>query len=91
MATSAQMLAAGIALVSDTFVLIYSAMIGSKIFDPLLHWYYSVPYSSAPPLDPGMITWIFPVYYGMLLCIWFALLAMVYLMSINRVEYPYGG
>jgi hypothetical protein len=89
MATSAQMMAAGLALVVDTFLLIYSAFIGDKVFQPLLKWYYSFQYSSPPVIDPGIITWVFPVYYGMLVCMWFALLFVLYWVTVNRTIYQY--
>jgi hypothetical protein len=91
MATSAQMLMAGLAFIVDTVVLIISAIWGSAIIKPLMTWYYSFQYTSAPPIDPGMIWWIWPVYYFMLILMWFALLYALYSMSISRVDYPYGG
>jgi len=90
MASSSTMLLAGLAFITDTVVLLISAIWGSAVFKPLLTWYYSFNYTSAPPLDPGIIWWVFPVYYGMLIAMWFALLASLYLMSIQRVDYPYG-
>lgn len=90
MATGAQMMVAGIALITDTFLLIYSAFIGDKVFQPLLKWYYSFQYTSQPPIDPGIITWAFPVYYGMLLCMWFALVFVLYWVTVNTATYQYG-
>lgn len=90
MATSSQMLMAGLAFIVNTFMLIYSALIGDKIFQPLLTWYYSYQYDKTPVIDPGIITWIFPVYYGMLICMWFALLFSLYYLSVNRVANQWG-
>ena len=90
MASSSTMLLAGLAFITDTVVLLISAIWGSVVFKPLMTWYYSFNYTSAPPLDPGIIWWIFPVYYGMLIAMWFALLVSLYLMSIQRVDYTYG-
>lgn len=90
MATSAQMLLAGLAFITDTVILIVSAIWGSAVFKPLLTWYYSFQYSTAPPIDPGIIWWVFPVYYTMLIAMWFALLYSLYAMSIQRVDYGYG-
>jgi hypothetical protein len=85
MASSAQMLLAGIAFMMDTVVLIVSAIFGDAVFKPLLAWYYSFQYASPPVIDPGIITWIFPVYFLMLLLMWFSLLLSLYLMSIRDV------
>ena len=90
MANSGQMLLAGLAFITDTVVLIISAIWGSAIIKPLLVWYYSFDYGTAPPLDPGIIWWVFPVYYGMLIAMWIALLISLYYMSIYRVDYQQG-
>lgn len=90
MATSAQMLLAGIAFIMDTVVLIVSAIFGDAVFKPLTAWYYSFQYATPPAIDPGIITWIFPVYFLMLILIWFALLLSLYLMVVRDVSYPGG-
>lgn len=90
MASSGQMLLAGLAFITDTVVLIISAIWGSAVIKPLLVWYYSFNYVKAPPLDPGIIWWVFPVYYGMLIAMWIALLISLYYMSISDVTYQQG-
>ena len=91
MATSAQMMLAGLALIVDTVVLIVSAIWGSAVLKPILTWYYSFNYSSPPVIDPGIIWWVFPVYYTMLIGMWIALVVSLYLMVIQRVDYGYEG
>ena len=88
MATSGQMMLAGIAWTVCTFTIIVSAIWGVAVFKPLLQWYYSVPYVKPPPLDPGMVTWIPSLYYAVLLGMWFALLAALIFMVYNRRAYP---
>ena len=90
MASSSQMLLSGLAFIVNTLVLIISAIWGSAVFQPLLTWYYSFEYVSTPPIDPGMIWWVFPAYYGMLIAMWFALLYSLYSMTVSRVDYGYG-
>ena len=90
MATSAQMLLAGIAFIVDTVVLIVSAIFGDAVFKPLLIWYYSFQYSSPPVIDPGIVTWMPVIYFGMLIIIWFTLLLSMYLMVVRDVTYPGG-
>ena len=90
MASSSTMLSAGIADVGCTFTLIYFAYIGDKILQPLLSWYFSIQYSSAPAIDPGVITWVYPIYYGMLLGMWFALQFAMYFVVISKIDYGYG-
>ena len=91
MATNAQMLRAGLAFVSNTFALMYAVMIFDDIFRPLLRWYYSFQYTATPPINPGIVSWFFPVYYGMLLCMLLALVYCLLSMAVNKVTYPYGG
>ena len=91
MASSSQMLLAGIAYVLCTFTLIWCAFIGDRVFQPIMKWYYSFQYGVNPPLDPGMMTWIFPVYYALLLIMWIALTFALISIIMNRVVYPYQG
>jgi hypothetical protein len=84
------MLLAGLAFIVDTVVLLISAIWGDAVFKPLLTWYYSFNYTTTPPLDPGIIWWVPTVYYGMLICMWLALLYSLYAMSIYKVDYQYG-
>lgn len=84
------MMAGGIALLVDTFLLIYSAFMGDKIFRPIYTWYFSFPYGSNPPIDPGIITWVPTIYYSMLILMWFGLVFSLFYLSLNRVIYPYG-
>jgi hypothetical protein len=87
MATSSQMLLAGIAFFVNTFAIIVSAIWGGAIWKPIMTWYYSVPYMKTPPLDPGIVTWIPTLYFALLGAVWFALLAALVYMVMNRVEY----
>ena len=90
MASSGAMMLAGLAFVTDTVVLIISAIWGSAVIKPLMTWYYSFNYGTTPALDPGIIWWIWPVYYSMLILMWIALLISLYYMSIVRVNYQQG-
>jgi hypothetical protein len=87
MATSSQMLLGGIAFFVCTFTIAVSAIWGGAIWVPIMVWYYSVPYSKAPPIDPGIVTWIPSLYFAVLVAIWFALLAALVYMVMNRREY----
>jgi hypothetical protein len=91
MAVSARMLLAGLAFMTDTVVLVISAIWADAVFKPLLTWYYSFQYVTTPVIDPGIIWWVFPVYFSMLICMWFALLYSLYALSIQNVNYQYGG
>ena len=84
MATTAQMIAAGIAFIANTVVLIYAAFIGDQTFQPIVRWVYSFQYGREPPFDPGMLTWVFPLFFMMLIGMWFALLFSLYYMSISK-------
>ena len=90
MASSSQMLLAGIAYVLCTFTLIWCAFIGDRVFQPIMKWYYSFQYQSPPVIDPGIVTWMPVIYFGMLIIIWFALLLSLYLMVVRDVTYPGG-
>lgn len=89
MATSGQMLLAGAAFIVNTFVLIVSAVWGGAVWKIIMTWYYSVPYSKTPPIDPGIVTWIPTLYYSLLLVMWFALLGAIVFMVINSHYYGY--
>jgi hypothetical protein len=91
MASSAQVLAAGIAFIGCTFTLIVSAYLGDMIFHPIFSWMNSFQYSSAPPLDPGMMSWIPRLYFGLLILMWLALLFALASMAMNKVTYQYPG
>jgi hypothetical protein len=82
---------AGIAYAVCTFTLIWCAYIGDKIFKPILTWYYSFQYPTTPPIDPGMMTWVFPMYYGLLVVMWLALTYAMLSVVMSKVTYPYGG
>ena len=90
MATTSEMIAAGVADFGGTLILIYMAFLGSKIFTPLLTWYYSFQYSRAPPIDPGTMTWTYPLFYAMILGMWIAMQIALYLLIMNRRSYGYG-
>ena len=91
MARSNAMIALGIGVVLDTALLIYSAFIGDKIFQPIYHWVYSFKYTSAPPIDPGQIVWFPAMYFGMLIGMWFAMVFVMFLISINDQTNAYVG
>lgn len=90
MASTATMILAGIAYAVCTFTLIWCAFIGDRIFQPLMKWYYSFNYGTQPPLDPGMLNWIWPAYYGVLILMWLALTYALYSVVVSRVTYQYG-
>jgi hypothetical protein len=92
MATTSQMILAGIAYAVCTFTLIWCAFIGDRIFQPIMKWYYSFNYNGVqPPLDPGMMTWIFPAYYALLILMWIGLTYAVISVIMNKLTYQYGG
>jgi hypothetical protein len=90
MATTAQMIAGGIAFVVNTVLLAYFAYVGDKVFQPILKWYYSFQYPSAPPFDPGLITWCYGIFFVMLIAMWFGLLFAFYQVAISKATYGYG-
>jgi len=89
MTSSARMLMAGLALVVDTVIIIISAIWSDMIFRPLYAATMGFQYGSKPPLDPGMTLVIPGIYFGMLLCMWFALLYCVYMESIRNEGMPH--
>ena len=83
-----RMAMAGIAFIVNTVALILFAAIGDKVFTPLMTWYYGFHWNITF-FNPGIVTWIFPVFYGMLLVLWFVLLYCVVSMIIQKEAYPY--
>ena len=91
MASTGQMIGAGIADLVCTFTLIYFAFLGSRIFTPIIDWAFSIQYASAPVINPGLVNWAYPMYYGLLVCIWIAIQVALFFMVINRETYQYPG
>jgi hypothetical protein len=91
MASSNKMIALGIGIVMDILLLIYSAYIGDKIFQPIFHWVYSFKYTSTPIIDPGILTWIPAVYFGMLIAMLIAMIFVAFLIAISDQTNQYGG
>lgn len=87
MASTVRMLAAGLSLVGNTFALIIFALGGGAVFTQIESWYSSWHYASAPPIDPSMIQWAFPVFYGMLLTLEVVLIAAVYMTIVSKKTY----
>ena len=90
MATSGQMLSAGIADVAITFILIVMALVGDKILTPIISWEMGFKYSSTPAIDPGIIGSAFPMYYAMLFLIWLAVQVALWFLVVNREVNQYG-
>lgn len=90
MAASSKMIACGIGVVLDIFVLIVFAYAGDKIFQPLEHWLYSFKYTSTPLLDPGLISWVPSMFFGMLIGCLIALLFVMWLISVSEQVNQYG-
>lgn len=91
MATTSQMIAAGIADLVCTLTLIYFAFLGSRIFTPFLDWAFSFKYLKEPLINPGLINWAFPMYYGLLIAIWITIQVAMFFLVINREIYTYPG
>jgi hypothetical protein len=91
MTSSPRMLLTGIAFLVNTVVLVISAVFFDPVWSGLTYAIYGIKYSKAPVIDPGITVFIPGLYFGMLLCMWFALLYCVYMESIRREDYPYGG
>jgi hypothetical protein len=84
------MIALGVGIVMDILLLIYSAYLGDKIFQPIFHWVYSFKYSSTPVIDPGILTWVPAVYFGMLIGMLVAMIFVAFLISVSDQTNQYG-
>lgn len=91
MATTGQMIGAGIADLVCTFTLIYFAYLGSRIFTPIINWVFAVQYVSEPVINPGLVDWAYPMYYGLLIAIWIVIQIALFFVVINREIYSYPG
>lgn len=78
MASTVRMLAAGLSLVGNTFALIIFALGGGAVFTQLTSWYSTFEYEKPPVVDPSIVQWAFPVFYGMLLILELVLIYAVY-------------
>lgn len=89
MASSARLLLTGIALVVNTVVIIISAFMFDMVWAALTVATLGFVYTSTPKLDPGMTLIIPAIYFGMLLCMWFALLYSAYMQATRVEDYSY--
>jgi amino acid permease len=87
---AAMALLSGIALIVDTYVLFTIAWVWSVVFNPIFAWAASFQYGKAPVLDIGLMTPIPGIFYGLLLFLWFALVACLIYALAAEVDYGYG-
>jgi len=87
MASTVRMLMAGLALVGNTFALIVFALGGGAAFTQLQSWYSSWHYAASPTINPSIIQWAFPVFYGTLLLLEVILIAATYFAIVSKKSY----
>jgi hypothetical protein len=87
MASTVRMLAAGLALVGNSLALIVFALGGGAVFTRITIWYSTFKYTSPPVIDPGQITWIFPIFYSMLLILEAILIYAVFQTIFSKKAY----
>lgn len=78
MASAAQMLAAGLSLCANTVILMLFALTGGAVFQPLIKWYSQWHYETPPAIDPNIVQWIFPFFFGLLLFLELVLIYATY-------------
>ncbi len=68
MASTLKMLAAGLALAGNTVALIAFALVGGAVFGQITYWYSTTAFQGVNPIiDPSLIQWAFPTFFGLLL------------------------
>lgn len=87
MASTIRMLSAGLALAGNTFALILYALVGGAIFTPISKWYSQWDFTATPSLDPSLVQWIFPAFFGLLLILEVVLIYAVWQTIFSRKTY----
>lgn len=67
MASTLRILAAGLSLAGNTLALIVFAFAGGAVFTRITLWYSSFHYEKPPVIDPAIMQWVFPSFFGFLL------------------------
>jgi hypothetical protein len=87
MASTVRMLSAGLALAGNTFALIMYALVGGAIFTPISAWYAGYNFSATPSLNPSLVQWIFPAFFGLLLILEVVLIYAVWQTIFSKKTY----
>lgn len=78
MASTLRMLAAGMSLAGNTVALIVFALGGGAVFSQILPWYNHANDGIHRVIDPSIIGWVFPTFFGMLLLLEVVLIYATY-------------
>lgn len=87
MASAMKMLMAGLSLAGNTVALIVFALSGGSVFSQLIHWYSTFNFGPHPYIDPSMVGWIFPLFYGLLLLLEFILIYVTFQTIFSKKTY----
>lgn len=92
MASTVRMLMVGLSLAANTVALMVCALGGGAALTAVELWYDSFEYTTTPVIDPGQISWIFPLFYITLICLEGALIWAAWVTIFSRkVYYPEQG
>ena len=69
MTSTVRMLMVGIGLVLNTFALAALTLGGGAAFTAIQKWYMSYAYVPNAVINPSLVVWIFPAFYGLILII----------------------
>lgn len=67
MTSTVRMLTVGIGLILNTFALAALTLGGGAAFTALQKWYMSYAFSATAVINPSMVIWVFPAFYGIIL------------------------
>jgi hypothetical protein len=87
MASTHQLLSAGILLVINTIAIATYSLAGGPIFGSLTNFLSTYAYPANNPLSPSLVQWIPGFFYGMLLLIEIILIVRLGYVVVSKTDY----
>lgn len=78
MASGIRMLTAGLALITNTIIIMLFALAGGAVFGPIYSWLSQQDMGSHPVVSANLVQWFPGVFFGMLLVLEIVLIYVVY-------------
>jgi hypothetical protein len=88
MATTYELLQAGVFLVANTIAIAVCVIAGGPIFGILTNYVSTFNYAANNPLSPTLVQWIPGFFFGMLLILEIILIIRLGYVVVNKTDYP---
>jgi hypothetical protein len=87
MATTSELLHAGVFLIANTLAIAVCVVAGGPIFGVLTNFVSTFSYAPNNPLSPSLVQWIPGFFFGMLLILELVLIIRLGYVVVNKVDY----